>query len=71
MLPGHPEKKLPGVEANTGSLGHGIAIGMGMALAGKMANKDYRVFVITGDGELQEGSNWEAAMAASHHNWTI
>ena len=67
MLPGHPEKKLPGVEANTGSLGHGIAIGMGMALAGKMANKDYRVFVITGDGELQEGSNWEAAMAASHH----
>jgi len=67
MLPGHPERKLPGVEANTGSLGHGIAIGMGMAMAGKLANKDYRVFVITGDGELQEGSNWEAAMAAAHY----
>lgn len=67
MLPGHPERKLPGVEANTGSLGHGIAIGAGMAMAGFLANKDYRVFVLTGDGELQEGSNWEAAMTAAHH----
>jgi len=67
MLPGHPERKLPGVEANTGSLGHGIGIGMGMALAGKLSDKDYRVFVLTGDGELQEGSNWEAAMAAANY----
>jgi len=67
MLPGHPERRLPGVEANTGSLGHGIAVGVGMALAGNLANKDYRVFVLTGDGELQEGSNWEAAMAAAHY----
>ncbi|WP_073254884.1 transketolase [Caldanaerovirga acetigignens] len=67
LLPGHPELKLPGVEANTGSLGHGIAIGMGMALAAKLDGKQYRVFVVTGDGELQEGSNWEAAMAAAHH----
>lgn len=67
LLPEHPELKLPGVEANTGSLGHGIAIGMGMALAAKLDGKQYRVFVVTGDGELQEGSNWEAAMAAAHH----
>ncbi|HHW04025.1 MAG TPA: transketolase [Thermoanaerobacterales bacterium] len=67
MLPGHPEIKLPGVEANTGSLGHGIALGMGMALAARIDGRDSRVFVVTGDGELQEGSNWEAAMAAAHH----
>lgn len=67
MLPGHPEMKLPGVEANTGSLGHGIALGMGMALAARLDGSGYRVFVVTGDGELQEGSNWEAAMAAAHH----
>nr|WP_246110680.1 transketolase [Thermosediminibacter litoriperuensis] len=67
VLPGHPEMKLPGVEANTGSLGHGIAIGMGMALAAHLDKKEYKVFVVTGDGELQEGSNWEAAMAAAHY----
>jgi len=67
MLPGHPEIKLPGVEANTGSLGHGIALGVGMALAARMDKKEYRVFVITGDGELQEGSNWEAAMTAAYY----
>lgn len=67
MLPGHPERKLPGVEANTGSLGHGIGIGAGMALAGRLSDKDFKVFVLTGDGELQEGSNWETAMAAAHY----
>jgi transketolase len=67
LLPGHPEMKLPGVEANTGSLGHGIAIGMGMALAAKIDKRGSRVFVVTGDGELQEGSNWEAAMSAAFH----
>jgi transketolase len=66
-LPGHPEKKLPGIEANTGSLGHGIALGMGMALAAHMDKKDFKVYVVTGDGELQEGSNWEAAMSAAHY----
>lgn len=67
LLPGHPEMKLPGVEANTGSLGHGIAIGMGIALAAKIDKRNSRVFVVTGDGELQEGSNWEAAMSAAYH----
>ncbi len=68
MLNGHPNRNyVPGVEANTGPLGHGLPIAVGVALAGKMDRADYRVFVITGDGELQEGSNWEAAMAAGHH----
>lgn len=67
MLPGHPEIKLPGIEANTGSLGHGIPLAIGMALAAKIDNKNYRVFVITGDGELEEGTNWEAAIIAAKH----
>lgn len=67
LLPGHPEMKLPGVEANTGSLGHGIAIGVGMALAARIDKRSNRVFVVTGDGELQEGSNWEAVMTAAFH----
>jgi transketolase len=68
MLNGHPNRNyVAGVEANTGPLGHGMPIAVGVALAGKMDKADYRVFVITGDGELQEGSNWEAAMAAGHH----
>lgn len=68
MLNGHPNRNyVPGVEANTGPLGHGLPIAVGVALAGKMDRAAYRVFVITGDGELQEGSNWEAAMAAGHH----
>ncbi len=67
MLNGHPDRcKVPGVEANTGPLGHGLPIGVGMALAAKMDKADWRTFVLTGDGELQEGSNWEAIMAASH-----
>jgi transketolase len=68
MLNGHPNRNyVPGVEANTGPLGHGLPIAVGVALAGKMDGAIYRVFVITGDGELQEGSNWEAAMAGGHH----
>jgi len=64
-LGGHPTKKINGVEANTGSLGHGLGLATGMALALKRDKKDNRVFVLTGDGELAEGSNWEAAMAAA------
>ena len=63
-LGGHPTKKVNGVEASTGSLGHGLGLGTGMALALKMDGKENRVFVMTGDGELAEGSNWEAAMSA-------
>lgn len=65
ILGGHPDMhKIPGVEASTGSLGHGLPFGMGMALAGKLNKKDYRIFVLLGDGECQEGSIWEAAMFA-------
>lgn len=64
---GHPTNKMPGIEMNTGSLGHGLPISVGIALAGKMDNKDYKVYTLMGDGELAEGSNWEAAMAASHY----
>jgi len=68
ILGGHPErKKIPGVEASTGSLGHGLSIGIGMALNGKIDKNHYSVFVITGDGECNEGSIWEAAMCASKH----
>lgn len=68
MLNGHPDRnKLPGVEANTGPLGHGLPIAVGMALAARMRGETWRVFVLTGDGELQEGSNWEAAMTAQHY----
>jgi transketolase len=66
-LNGHPNRNyVPGVEANTGPLGHGLPIAVGVAIAGQIDHADYRVFVVTGDGELQEGSNWEAAMAAGH-----
>ena len=63
LLGGHPNRKAKGVEANTGSLGHGLGMGCGIGLGLKMDGKDNRVFVLTGDGELAEGSNWEAAMA--------
>ena len=67
-LGGHPERgKVPGVEASTGALGHGLPIGVGMALAMRIQSRNSRVFVLTGDGEINEGSNWEAAMAASKH----
>ncbi len=69
-LGGHPTKKVNGVEANTGSLGHGIGLATGMALALKMDKKENRVFVMTGDGELGEGSNWEAAMSAAKFGLT-
>ena len=65
---GHPNNKLPGIEMNTGSLGHGLPVCVGMALAGKMNSRSYRVYTIMGDGELAEGSVWEAAMAASHYH---
>lgn len=66
-LNGHPDRrKVPGVETNTGPLGHGLPVAVGAAVAGKLAGSARRVFVLTGDGELQEGSNWEAAMAATH-----
>ena len=66
LIPGHPDMhKLPGVEANTGALGHGLSIANGMAMSAKLDKKDYKVYAITGDGELPEGSNWEAAAAAA------
>ena len=66
ILGGHPTKeKIPGVEASTGSLGHGLPVGVGFALAAKMDKKQYRTFVLLGDGECNEGSVWEAAMGAS------
>ena len=64
---GHPNNKLPGIEMNSGSLGHGLPVCVGMALAGKMDQKDYRVYTLMGDGELAEGSVWEAAMSASQY----
>ncbi|MCS7337606.1 MAG: transketolase [Verrucomicrobiae bacterium] len=64
---GHPTRKVPGIEMNTGALGHGLSISVGMALAAKMDNAPWRVFTLLGDGELAEGSNWEAAMAAAHY----
>src|SRR5882762_2652499 len=67
-LQGHPDKRfLPVLEANTGSLGQGISVGIGMALAAKLDKKDFHTFVMVGDGEIQEGQNWEAAMFASYH----
>ena len=68
-LPGHPDMyKIPGIESNTGALGHGLSIAGGMGAGLKMDGLDSKVYVIMGDGELAEGSNWEAAAAASHHS---
>ena len=68
ILGGHPEAgKIPGVEASTGALGHGLSVGVGMALAARMQKRDSRVFVCTGDGEINEGSVWEAALCAGKH----
>jgi transketolase len=64
---GHPTRHIPGIEMNTGALGHGLPISTGMAIAGKMDAASYRVFTLLGDGELAEGSNWEAAMSAAHY----
>jgi transketolase len=68
MLQGHPDmRKTPGVEVSTGSLGMGISVGVGMALAARLGGKRYGVYVLVGDGELQEGQNWEAMMAAAKY----
>jgi len=68
MLQGHPDMmRTPGVEMSTGSLGQGISVAVGMALAGKLDKKSYRVYAFLGDGELQEGQVWEAAMAGAHY----
>ena len=64
---GHPNNKLPGIEMNSGSLGHGLPVCVGMALAGKMDGRPYRVYTVMGDGELAEGSVWEAAMSATQY----
>lgn len=64
---GHPTRHIPGVEMNTGALGHGLPICLGMAIAGKMDNAPNRVYTLLGDGELAEGSNWEAALGAAHY----
>jgi transketolase len=68
IVPGHAcSRTTPGIDTSTGSLGHGLSIGVGAALGIKMDGTENRVFVLLGDGELQEGSNWEAAMAGAHH----
>lgn len=64
---GHPTRKVNGIEQNTGALGHGLPISVGTAIAAKMDSKDFRVFTLLGDGELPEGSNWEAALTAAHY----
>lgn len=69
ILQGHPDmNKTPGVDFTSGSLGQGLSVGVGMALEGKMRKKDYRVYVVLGDGELDEGQVWEAAMAAAKYS---
>ena len=65
---GHPTRKVNGIEQNTGALGHGLSVSVGMALAAKLNEQDYKVFTLMGDGELSEGSNWEAALTASHYH---
>lgn len=71
MLGGHPERgHIPGVEASTGALGHGLSIGIGLALAARLKHQTHRVFVAMGDGELDEGSVWEAALCAAKHRLT-
>jgi len=74
MLSGHISHKVPGVEFSTGSLGHGIAVAIGMAMAAKLDGKSHRIFVIMGDGECNEGSVWESALYANHfrlNNFTV
>jgi len=66
-LQGHVHTKVPGIEFNTGSLGHGLSVANGIALGAKLLNKKFKVFCLLGDGEIQEGSIWEAAMTASQH----
>lgn len=67
LLIGHPSRNIPGIEFNTGALGHGLGVAVGMALAAKMDERNYLTWVLMGDGELDEGSIWEAAQAAAHY----
>jgi len=67
ILQGHPDRRTPGVEVASGSLGQGLSVGLGMALGVRLDKKDCKVYVILGDGEIQEGNIWEAAMAAAHY----
>ena len=67
MLQGHPDRRVPGVEVASGSLGQGLSVALGMSLAAKADKLDYRVYVLLGDGEIQEGNIWEAAMASAHY----
>lgn len=67
ILQGHPDRHVPGVEVASGSLGQGLSVALGMCLAAKIDKKDYHVYCLMGDGEIQEGNIWEAAMAASHY----
>lgn len=67
LLQGHPDRRTPGIEVASGSLGQGLSVALGMALAGKLDKKKYRVYCLMGDGEIQEGNVWEAAMAAAHY----
>jgi transketolase len=64
---GHPTRKVRGIEHNTGALGHGLSVGVGLALAARRDGRPYRVYVLLGDGELTEGSSWEASMTAAHY----
>ncbi len=64
---GHPTRKIKGIEHNTGALGHGLSVAVGIAIAGKKNNAHYRIYTLLGDGELTEGSNWEASMTAAHY----
>lgn len=70
LLGGHPDPHVPGVEASTGALGHGLGLGVGMALAARSRGRSHRVFVVMGDGEIQEGSVWEAALCAAKYGLT-
>jgi len=67
LLGGHPENHIPGVEVSTGALGHGFSLAVGMAKAAKIKKKNHKIYVIVGDGELNEGANWEAALSASQN----
>jgi transketolase len=67
ILQGHPDRRTPGVEVASGSLGQGLSVALGMSLAAKIDKRDYHVYVLLGDGEIQEGNIWEAAMACSHY----
>jgi transketolase len=67
ILQGHPDRRTPGVDVASGSLGQGLSVALGMCLAAKLDKKDYRVYVLLGDGEIQEGNIWEASMASSHY----